>query len=390
VARVTTNGLFYLVKGWRRGAACPIIDHVRDAERRRNVTGGSYYRGVRLTRIAVSLVALATLAGCSAFDVGITPEGWTKAVLVGVDPAGEPAPADLLRKAEQTLSRRAQAAGLGKPSFVSAADGRIEMLIPGRRSAEVVEALVAPGALRMRRVLDIVAPEPSTTASAQPSRGAQAGNKLPATDEVLAQLGEAATVAASLTGGPVRPDQARALAPFAELTATQLAVLPAGMLLRVPQVGCAALNQRPAGPAADPAKQVVACDSDGVKRLLDVAGVVGADIAKAEALSENGAWTIRIGFTAAGQARFTALSEVAFNNSGTPPCSANAVAGSQCAIGIVSDNVVLSAPHVMGVLTGDASITGGFTEESAKLLAAQLTSGALPVTFAVESINVAS
>jgi preprotein translocase subunit SecD len=361
-------------------------------ERRRNVTRGSYHRQVRLTPIVAALLAFATLTGCSAFDLEAAPQGWTKAVLLGVDPAGEPATADQLRKAEQTLSRRAQAAGLGKPSFVSAGDGRIEMLIPGRQPTDVVQALVAPGALRMRRVLDVAQPDPSTPATPQPARSAVAKGPLPTTDAVLAQLGEAATVAASLTGGPVTPDQARALAPFGELTAAQLAVLPPGMLLRVPQVGCDALNQRPSGYTDNPATQVVACDSAGIKRLLDVAGVVSADIAEAEALAENGAWTIRIGFTAAGQARFTALSEVAFNNSGTPPCSVDALSGggSQCAIGIVSDNVVLSAPHVMGVLTGDASIGGDFTERSAKLLAAQLNSGTLPVVFAVESVNIAS
>jgi preprotein translocase subunit SecD len=52
-----------------------------------------------------------------------------------------------------------------------------------------------------------------------------------------------------------------------------------------------------------------------------------------------------------------------------------------CAVAVVLDKTVISAPQIQGVLTGTSQITGQFTAASAKQLADQLNFGALPVTF---------
>jgi preprotein translocase subunit SecD len=58
------------------------------------------------------------------------------------------------------------------------------------------------------------------------------------------------------------------------------------------------------------------------------------------------------------------------------------------ALGIVLDGVILSAPTIQAQVTESAVINGVFTEAEARQLAAQITSGALPVPLILESIEI--
>jgi preprotein translocase subunit SecD len=114
-----------------------------------------------------------------------------------------------------------------------------------------------------------------------------------------------------------------------------------------------------------------------VKYLLDVAKVGSTDVSRATAVNEpdNGGWQVRLGFTGAGRSRWTALTREAYDN------------GAAHQVGIVVDNVVISAPAISGVITGDAVIAGSFTRDDAMLLADQITFGSLPIGLAVESVR---
>jgi preprotein translocase subunit SecD len=63
----------------------------------------------------------------------------------------------------------------------------------------------------------------------------------------------------------------------------------------------------------------------------------------------------------------------------------------RCRIGIVLDNLVVSAPAVIAVQTSGTEITGSFTKASADELASNLRYGALPLTFSQgEALNVSA
>jgi len=135
----------------------------------------------------------------------------------------------------------------------------------------------------------------------------------------------------------------------------------------------------PSGP--DP---VVVCDRGAdvhTKYAIDAVKVNGADIQKAEAADDpaSGGWHITLHFTSKGQSKWTALTQEAVQNKGI---------GDQVAI--LLDDQVLSAPQILSVITGDALISGSFTEQSAKLLAASLNYGALPVRLTITSVNTIS
>ena len=153
-------------------------------------------------------------------------------------------------------------------------------------------------------------------------------------------------------------------------------MLPAKIQFVVPAIGCATLAARLAGTAADPAAPVAACDK-GEKLLLDVAKVTGPDLRDATAKAgENGTgWVVTVRFTTAGQARWKDLTTEAYGG------------GKADRVAIVLDDRVVTAPQIAGVITGDAQITGTFTPTDAQVLAAQITSGALPLTFTVTSIQ---
>jgi preprotein translocase subunit SecD len=129
------------------------------------------------------------------------------------------------------------------------------------------------------------------------------------------------------------------------------------------------------GPRPDdaPRTEVAACDQGKNKFLLGPAIIEGTGITGAEAITDNGTWTIRLTFGKAAQAvwsRYTGVHNAQVNADDP----GNAVA-------FVVDRQILSAPTVQSRITGSqADVTGSFDGDSARALATALSSGALPVT----------
>jgi preprotein translocase subunit SecD len=126
------------------------------------------------------------------------------------------------------------------------------------------------------------------------------------------------------------------------------------------------------GPDAD-ARRVVACAATGdAKYLLGPVEMTGRDVRSAEAAAETfgqdpmSRWVVTVTMTSA--SRWAALTEK--------------YVGQQLAI--VLDGVVQSAPTVeQRIPDGSASVSGSFTEASARALAAVLRGGALPANAVV-------
>lgn len=351
-----------------------------------------------VARLAAAVLIPVLLASCTS-----TPEvkGSTTVVLLATDSSGVAAGGEVLGQVQAVLVKRAQKLGLGEPTFAVLGEGRLKMTVPGQQEPALISGLAEPGHLLLRKVLDSVrdapelgpSPQATGTGPSATSTSAPGGvTPVQSREAVLAKLGVAATVAANLTSTELQPAVLAALTPFGLLTPAEVAVLPAGMQFVVPQITCATLNRRPAAATEDAGAQVVACDNTGsAKHLLDVAALTGPDIASATAVNGDttgGQWVVTVSFTDVGKQKWTTLTGEAAVNGGEKKCAPAALSPQgNCAVAIMLDGTEVSAPYILSVITGDAQISGSFTEQSAKVLAAQLQGGSLSVRLRVESIT---
>ncbi|HET6481493.1 MAG TPA: protein translocase subunit SecD, partial [Actinoplanes sp.] len=240
----------------------------------------------------------------------------------------------------------------------------------------------------------VKAPTPSATPSA-PAPSAAVAPPVAADvqqqrAEVEKKVGAAAWSAAQRLTAPVdlSTDTKAGLpfANFAKLSGPEVNVLTPQMQFNVPTISCQQLNERPNGAIDNKDSQVAACYQNA-KIMLDKAPVVGEDISKASPQldQQTGQWVVSLDFKSEGATKWAALTRQAFEATSTAPCfvATQALYGQvdHCAVAVVLDKDVISAPQIQGVLTGTSQITGQFTSTSARQLADQLNFGALPVTF---------
>jgi preprotein translocase subunit SecD len=135
--------------------------------------------------------------------------------------------------------------------------------------------------------------------------------------------------------------------------------------------------------AQDPAKVLVTCSQDGLaKYILGPVEVRGTDIKSASAgLGTNqqgfttGEWQVNLEFNSDGTRKFADVTT-----------RLAALTGAQNQFAIVLDRLVVSAPRTNErIPTGQAQISGNFTQDTATTLANQLKFGALPISFRVET-----
>ncbi|MFF5294713.1 protein translocase subunit SecD [Paractinoplanes globisporus] len=239
----------------------------------------------------------------------------------------------------------------------------------------------------------VKAPSPSATPTPSPTASATAavpGDQTVTVAEVQQKVGAAAWAAAEKLTAPVDlstdPKAGLPFASFAKLSGAEVNALTPQMQYNVPTISCKQLDDRPNGAIDDVSKQAAVCYQGG-KIMLDKAPVVGDDISKASPQldQQNGQWVVSLDFKSEGSTKWANLTRQAFNATSSDPCfvAATAMYGQidHCAVAVVLDKSVISAPQIQGVLTGTSQITGQFTAVTAKQLADQLNFGALPVTF---------
>ncbi|MFD9208590.1 protein translocase subunit SecD [Streptomyces sioyaensis] len=138
----------------------------------------------------------------------------------------------------------------------------------------------------------------------------------------------------------------------------------------------AAAGQKAA--ATKPSDPVVACKDDGTQKyVLGPVGVEGTDVKDAKAVfdSQQGqGWIVQMDFTSEGGKKFADV---------TGKLATKAQPQNQFAI--VLDGAVVSDPRVSERLNGgNATISGGFTQQSAEDLGNMLSYGALPLSFKID------
>jgi len=328
---------------------------------------------------------------------------------------------DRLERARQIIASRVDTTGVSEPDVVTEGDRNIVVSVAGKANQDELRKLVAPAELRFRKVIastqdtgGTVTPTPSASASAAPSTAPSApaitnpsSSASPAAgtsanptgsasasaepvapsvekrrDAVIAKLGPIYQAAQSIQSpDQVTPEQAALLKPFGELSADEVAVLPADVQYNVPEITCKQLNARQPGAISPPGQPVVACGTGSnasTKFKLDVAKVVGEDVKDAGFTNDpqQGGWITSLSFK--NQDKWTNLTREVFGD-GSADKTARRVA-------IVLDNTVVSDPSIDGVITGDAIIFGQFTREQVVTLSQQLKYGSLPLSFKVESL----
>lgn len=417
--------------------------------------------------------------------LGLDLVGGTRVALQAQTEDGSAPSESSLELAREIIESRVNAVGVEEAEVVTAGSDQIVISVAGEGD-DSLRSVGQPAELRFRLVLDMrpgtgLPPEPPTYPDLDADLHRALGDRggpLPERDEpaeqseepaeepadepaepaeesdedgfgtpeelrasVREKISDEAMAAALALVQPAADADAEALAeqtrPFEDLTAAEVAVLPAKIQYYTPAIHCGQLLSRPAGSVQDPGEIVVACDGSGQKMLLDTADVLGTDIDDANATLPAGTsdWEVQLNFNGEGSDGWADLTREAVNNEGgtafdpsqlamdvvvdeetgewrfdesaaginnhygvspdadgeepaeaeTPAltCGQNAI-GDQgnCLVAAVLDNQVVTAPQVIQVQPGGTSrITGGFSSDQAQQLAAQLRFGALPLTF---------
>ena len=157
-------------------------------------------------------------------------------------------------------------------------------------------------------------------------------------------------------------------------TATGTGITPA-LVSQFAALDCSKAAAHQGGNTDDPNSAIVTCGQNSLtKYILGPAEVLGKDVSKASAvLDQNGGagWLVSLSFNGNGTKKFGAL---------TSRITGFAEPQNQAAI--VLDGLVVSSPRIIEAInSGNAQITGNFTQNNATDLANVLKYGALPLAF---------
>jgi preprotein translocase subunit SecD len=331
-----------------------------------------------------------------------------------------------MQQAIQIMENRVNASGTTEAQVQQQGSDIINVSVPGQSSQQVVNLVSQTAELQFRQVLlaapntgAVAAPAPASptpvpsvtpsspastapSASATPSASAQAAGSAgrsggPQELARRARALPAASPSPSASGAPSPAASAGATPPPASATTTwqqaqgDPSLVSAAVKAQFNKLNCANRDWKQAVGYSNEqwnirGIQTVSCGLVGgtmYKFALDKAYVVGKDIASASATpsTTSTSWDVLLNFKGTGTKQFGDLTTRMYDK----------YTGSQAPpnwLGVVLDGVVVSAPYVQTPTTGgNTQITGSFSQTEATTLANQLSYGALPLTFAQESVQ---
>jgi len=313
------------------------------------------------------LIAIGVLFGLNALGVygfgksSWTPQlaldlqGGTQIILSAQTADGKDPNADQLTQAAQIIRQRVDASGVGESDITTEGGRNIVVQIAGKADEATRNRIQASAKMELRAVLAATAPSTSFVGD----DGKSTPYPTPAPD--LASTPSPAPTDGSDMSWVTPKLQAQFLS-YDCKTKRDAAKLPADQPL-------------------------IACDSSGqAKYLLGPVELDGTSIKDATAglNQQNAQWEVNLTFDSKGTDAFGKVSQrlYAFTQQNQTPRNQFA---------FVLDGSVISAPTMNGViLDGRPSISGSFTQETAKSLADQLKFGALPLSFTVQSSDTIS
>ena len=289
-------------------------------------------------------------------ELALDLQGGTQIILSASTPDGTDPTQEQMDQAAAIIRQRVDAAGVAEADITTEGGRNIVVQIPGEADDETRARIQASAQLEFRAVLATT--DPAT--------------------EFVGEDGKA-------TPYPT-PDPTMNSTPTPEPTnGSDLAWVTEKLGAQFLAFDCTAKGKDAAEAPAD--QPMIACDpSNQIKYLLGPKELGGTTIDDATSGRDpkSGAWLVQLKMNGEGTEKFGKVSQRLYQNKveGLAPRDQFA---------FVLDGVVVSAPQMNGViLDGRPSISGSFTQESAKTLADQLKYGALPLSFTVESTGTVS
>lgn len=280
-----------------------------------------------LTLITVGLLAIALVQGATSVRLGLDLRGGTSVTLQPrASNDANRVTSDAIDQAVSIIRQRVNSLGVAESEVTAQGSGtnrQIVISVPGDSGRRVVDLVGQTAELRFRQVL--------ATAVGTPGTGSDAAT-------------------------PVSGISPELNAQFAALDCTNVANLQGGAL-------------------DAPGDTIVACDRNGgSKFILAPAEVLGTQVSKADSGIDTQAgniWTVTLTFNGDGTKAFAALTS-----------RVTSLPSPQNQVAIVLDGLVVSAPSINEAIpSGNAQITGNFTQTEAQDLANVLKYGALPLAF---------
>ena len=313
------------------------------------------------------------------------------------------------------LISRVNGQGFSGATVVPEGTDNIVVSIP-HKSAEQVAPLLQSAVLRFRQVLltapgfpQPVATSPTPTPSPSASPGAKASSSPSPSASPSASSNASASpspsASTSASPSPSASPAGAAASPTPSATPSVKTQLPTAaqaqgnaalvtskaVLNDFNRLNCHDKNWQSKIYGTDPANwdnpnaQIVACDSQGQKYVLDVAKVLGTNLTKVAAgLNSQNQWIVTFNLDSKGATAFGNLTTAMYQKYFNPTTQQATSVLDEFAI--VLDGKVISAPQIQSPITGgNGQITGpgstGFTSGAANQLAAVLKYGAVPLAF---------
>lgn len=342
-----------------------------------------------LTTLLVIIVALVGVIALGVWrsDATLSPklaldlQGGTQILLAPKLSDGKAVSSEQLNQAVEIIRQRVDASGVSEAEITTQGSQNISVSIPGKADDATLQRIEASAKLDFRPVLFMGMNSPANgdqQAPATPDSATGSTEESNAPSDTPSTSAEEASAAPATTNGD-SGDVDPATIPK---TAYDQAWLTEGLMKKFNDFTCSAdetlgLSEAPAD------RPLVTCDDFGVtKYILGPVEMGGETIKDAVAQvgatstgASTGQWVVQITLNNAGTKTFGEISNRMFGQ----PQPANMFA-------FVLDSKVISAPTMNGrILDGRPSISGTFTQESAKVLANQLKFGALPIGFTVQS-----
>jgi preprotein translocase subunit SecD len=367
------------------------------------MAGGNQTTAARrslLFLLAIVLVLGGLLAGAVVISdaqtnpkLGLDLRGGTQIILEPKTEAGQSVSTEQLNQARDIIVQRVDAGGVSGAEVTTQGDRNIVVSIPEIPTQEVRDAISKSSQLQFRPVLAVGPGSPQAAASASPSpTGTATGapspspSGTPTTASSASPTSNSAVPDALMAPTPSPSTPAASPAPSASAPAsgttptdpTDLAWITPEVQAQFDALDCSDPAQVDAivDVAAEP---LVTCDVSGsAKYILGPVAVSGDKISNATS-----------GYQSNQQGNVTSEVEIALTLDGEgakqyADISRKMVAlpEPQNQLAATLDSKVIVAPRFNeAILDGRASITGGFTLESARSLADQLKFGALPLSF---------
>jgi len=327
------------------------------------------------------LVIVIALAGVIAIGVArgeatLTPklaldlQGGTQIVLAPQQSNGKAVTGDQLQQAVSIIRQRVDASGVSEAEIATQGTQNISVSIPGKADDATLQRIEASAKLDFRPVLAVAVGTPTSTDGTDADGTDADGADADGADGTDADGAAADADAADVDPDPI-PDNA-----YDESWLTE------GLMAEFNAYDCQAEKASDLSEAPTD-RPLVTCDNEGVQKYIlgpvELGGEVISDATAQMETTQTGAttgqWAVQMTLNKKGTQTFGEISTRMYG--AQEPFNRFA---------FVLDGRVLSAPSMNGqILDGRPSITGGFTEDSAKALADQLKFGALPIGFTVQS-----